>query len=47
LQAEWRRHPPIHWLIAAALKYRPPGEAAAQIQPTMAELKAAFPSGTL
>ena len=24
LQAEWRRHPPVHWLVAAALKYRPP-----------------------
>ena len=28
LQAEWRRHPPAHWLVAAALKYQPPGEPA-------------------
>ena len=47
LQAEWRRHPPTHWLVAAALKYRPPGEAAPRGQPTIAELKAAFPSGAL
>ena len=47
LQAEWRRHPPIHWLVAAALKYRPEGEAAARTQPTMAELKATFSNGTL
>ena len=33
---------PIHWLLAAALKYRPPGEAATPRQPTVAELKAAF-----
>jgi hypothetical protein len=33
--------------MAAALKYRPPGEIAAQTQPTMAELKAMFPNGTL
>ncbi len=47
LHAEWRRNPPIHWLIAAALKYRPPGEAATPRQPTVAELKATFPDGTL
>jgi len=47
LQAEWRRHPPAHWLIAAALKYKPPGETLKQSQPTAAELKAAFPNGTL
>jgi hypothetical protein len=47
LHAEWRRNPPIHWLIAAALKYRPPGEAATPRQPTVAELKATFASGTL
>ena len=45
LQAEWRRHPPAHWLIAAAMKYRPPGGPAPRAQPTVAELKAAFPNG--
>jgi hypothetical protein len=47
LQAEWRRNPPVHWLIAASLKYRPPGAAAPTRQPTVAELKAAFPDGAL
>ncbi len=47
LQSEWRRHPPTHWLIAAALKYKPPGGPAAQRQSTVAELRAAFPNGTL
>jgi hypothetical protein len=47
LHAEWRRNPPAHWLIAAALKYRPPGEAATPRQPTIAELKATFPNGAL
>ena len=28
LRAEWRRNPPVHWLVAAALKYREPDEAA-------------------
>jgi hypothetical protein len=43
LQAEWRARPLAHWLIAAALKYRPP-EAAAPRQPTIEEMKAAFPA---
>jgi hypothetical protein len=47
LHAEWKRHPPAHWLIAAALKYRPPSEKPTQSQPTVAELKAAFPNGAL
>jgi len=47
LQAEWRRHPPTHWLLAAALKYKSPGEPAAPRQSTAAELKAAFPNGAL
>ena len=28
LRAEWRRNPPVHWLVAAALKYRAPDDAA-------------------
>lgn len=48
LQAEWRRSPPAHWLIAAALKYKPPSETkAVSRQPTIADLKAAFPDGKL
>jgi hypothetical protein len=45
LRAEWRRNPPVHWLVAAVLKYREPAEDAPQRQPTIAELKAAFPQG--
>jgi hypothetical protein len=47
LTAEWRRNPPIHWLAAAALKYRAPDDGAPSRQPTIAELKAAFPNGAL
>ena len=49
LQAEWRANPPAHWLVAAALKYRPPADAAdaAPRQATIAQMKAAFPAGTL
>jgi hypothetical protein len=49
LVAEWRAHPPAHWLIAAALKYRPPApqKATPARQPTIAELRAAFPNGKL
>ncbi|MGD0641979.1 MAG: hypothetical protein ABSC22_14625 [Roseiarcus sp.] len=47
LAAEWRVNPPAHWLLAAALKYRPPDRdaKAPARQPTVAELKAAFPQG--
>jgi hypothetical protein len=49
LQAEWRAHPPVHWLIAGALKYRPPAGA---VEPdarhaSIAQMKAAFPAGRL
>jgi hypothetical protein len=47
LRAEWRRNPPVHWLVAAALKYREPSEEIPSRQPTIAPLKAAFPSGRL
>jgi hypothetical protein len=48
LAEEWRANPPAHWLLAAALKYRPPGPAAeTPRQPTVAEMNAAFPSGKL
>jgi hypothetical protein len=47
LQAEWRRNPPIHWLAAAAPRYRAPNDSAAPRQPTVANLKAAFPNGAL
>jgi len=47
LRAEWRRNPPAHWLIASALKYRAPDDAKPVRQPTIGELKAAFPEGKL
>jgi hypothetical protein len=47
LQAEWRRNPPAHWLLAAALAYRPHGETKPARQPTIAELKSALPNGAL
>jgi hypothetical protein len=47
LRAEWRRNPPVHWLVAAALKYRSPDDAPPTRQPTIAELKAVFSNGTL
>jgi hypothetical protein len=47
LHAEWRRNPPAHWLLAAALRYRPQGDPAPARQATIAELKAALPSGAL
>jgi hypothetical protein len=48
LRAEWRRNPPVHWLVAAALKYREPNdEDSGARQPTIAALKAAFPNGTI
>jgi hypothetical protein len=49
LVAEWRARPPDHWLIAAALRYRPPEADAppATRAPTVAALRAAFPGGKL
>ena len=49
LQAEWRAYPPAHWLVAAALKYRPREMAAGSAPPqtTIAQLKAALPNGAL
>jgi len=47
LATEWRRNPPVHWLVAAALGSRSPGRAAPSRQATIAELKAAFPGGKL
>ena len=49
LVAEWRARPPAHWLLAAALGYRPrEAEALAETRaPTVAALRAAFPGGKL
>jgi hypothetical protein len=47
LHAEWRRNPPVHWLLAAALGHRPRGEVEATHQATIAELKTALPNGGL
>jgi hypothetical protein len=43
LRAEWRKRPPAHWLIAAALRYQEPGAAPAARPPTVAELQTALP----
>jgi hypothetical protein len=48
LQAEWRRRPPAHWLIASYLKYKPPAEVSAKPADrmgghTIAELRSRFP----
>lgn len=42
LRKEWRRHPPVHWLVASALKYKTPDETTITKQPSVAELQAAF-----
>jgi hypothetical protein len=42
LRAEWRRRPPAHWSIAAALGYREPGTAATAARPSIAELQTAL-----
>jgi hypothetical protein len=47
LVAEWRRSPPVHWLVATALNYKSPGEPSPSRQPMIAELKAALPGGAL
>jgi hypothetical protein len=48
LQAEWRARPPAHWLLAVALKYRlPDSPQTSARQPTLDEMRAAFPSGRL
>jgi hypothetical protein len=40
LRAEWRRRPPVHWLVAAALRYQEPGAASPVRRPSVAELQA-------
>ena len=46
LQAEWRANPPVHWLVAAALKYRAPEATEEKARrPTMAAMKAVFGGG--
>ena len=48
LAEEWRANPPVHWLLAAALKYLPPERSGEpRRQPTAAEMNAAFPGGKL
>ena len=42
LRAEWRRHPPASWLLAAAFRYRTPDAEAVAKAPTVAELRAAL-----
>jgi hypothetical protein len=42
LRAEWRRRPPAHWLLAAAMRYQEPGAASPARRPSAAELQAAL-----
>jgi hypothetical protein len=42
LRAEWRRRPPAHWLLAAALRYDEPNQTTAQRRPSVAELQSAL-----
>ena len=51
MRREWRANPPVHHLVAAAVKYRPPREADAVSESpgkpgavSIAALKAAFPN---
>jgi hypothetical protein len=42
LRTEWRRRPPAHWLLAAALRYQQPETRAPVRPPSVAELQAAM-----
>jgi hypothetical protein len=42
LRAEWRRRPPAHWLLAAALRFGERDAPSAQRQPSVAELQTAL-----
>jgi hypothetical protein len=42
LRAEWRRRPPAHWLLAAALRFKEPEPASPQSRPSVVELQAAL-----
>jgi hypothetical protein len=42
LRAEWRRRPPAHWLLAAALGYGERETASPRRRPSIAELRAAL-----
>jgi hypothetical protein len=48
LREQWRAHPPVHWLLAAALKFRTPdANPEPSHHPSVDELRAAFPHGRL
>jgi hypothetical protein len=48
LREQWRAHPPVHWLLAAALRYRAPEKGEKPLhRPSLDELKATFPHGRL
>jgi hypothetical protein len=42
LRAQWRRHPPAAWLLAAAFRYRAPDADPDAKRPSVAELQAAL-----
>lgn len=51
LREQWRIRPPVHWIVAAALKYSPAPDPAPEAPATsgvsIEALKAAFPGGRL
>jgi hypothetical protein len=42
LRSEWRRRPPAHWLLAAALRYGERDPTLPNRRPSAAELQAAL-----
>jgi hypothetical protein len=47
LREQWREHPPTHWLVAAAMNFRPPGRTGLTTQPSVKQIEAIFPGGRL
>jgi len=51
LKREWDIRPPVSWLIARFLGYKPPPSASAsppsESQPSLAALKSLFPDGRI
>jgi hypothetical protein len=47
LREQWRRHPPVNWLVAAVLKYEATEKAKPSVQPTVRDIDALLPGGRL
>jgi hypothetical protein len=51
IKAEWRRNPPVHHLVAAAIGYKAPGEQSPRTSESddhasgVAEIQGSFPDG--